>query len=175
MVTLITASMRTPTMRAAVAVPTDEALREFCAREHARCFACRPVAEGGLGLEFEVQADGTVRSEWSCPSGVESYAGIVHGGILATALDSAMVHVLFASGIIARTGELRVRYRRSVRTGTPARVTARLCDALRPLFRLEAEILQDGVVCTRATAKFMALESSHAPALAARAREAAAR
>lgn len=132
-------------------------LRDFCAREHAKCFACRPVAAGGLGLTFEVQHDGTVRSEWTCPSGVESYTGIVHGGILATALDSAMVHVLFASGIIARTGELRIRYRRSVCTGVPAVVTARLRDALRPLFRLEAEIMQDGVVCTEAFAKFMAL------------------
>lgn len=175
MITINTATMRTPTMRAVVAAPTDEALRELCAREHAKCFACRPVSEGGLGLEFEVQPDGAVRSVWTCPSGVESYTGIVHGGILATALDSAMVHVLFASGIIARTGELRIRYRRSVRTGTPARVTARMCDALRPLFRLEAEILQDGAVCTQATAKFMALEFSPTAMSAGPTREAAAR
>jgi acyl-coenzyme A thioesterase PaaI-like protein len=148
-------------------------LRELCAREHAKCFACRPISEGGLGLEFDVQPDGTVESAWICPSGVESYAGIVHGGILATALDSAMVHVLFASGIIARTGELRIRYRRSVRTGTPARVTARLCDALRPLFRLEAEIRQDGIVCTQATAKFMALEFTPVAMAVAPTREAA--
>lgn len=149
--------MRTPTPRAVVAAPAEETLRELCAREHARCFACRPVAEGGLGLTFEVRQDGTLRSEWNCPAGLESYAGIIHGGILATALDSAMVHVLFASGIVARTGELRIRYRRSVRSAAPAVVTARLRDVLRPLFRLEAEIVQDGVVCTEASAKFMAM------------------
>lgn len=74
-----------------------------------------------------------------------------------------MVHVLFASGIVARTGELRIRYLSSVRFGLPALVTARLHEALRPLFRLGAEIVQAGVVCTEASAKFVALpqERSH--------------
>jgi len=148
--------MGTSTKRAAVVAPTDAVLHELCAREHAKCFACRPASEGGLGLEFLVQPDGSVTASWTCPPTVESYAGIVHGGILATALDSAMVHVLFASGIIARTGELRIRYRRSVRSGVPTHVTARLCDALTPLFRLEAGIAQAGELCTQASGKFMA-------------------
>ena len=126
-----------------------------------------PVGRGGLGLAFAVQTDGSVSAEWTCPPGGESYAGIVHGGLLATALDSAMVHALFARGIVARTGELTVRYRHSVRVGEPVTVTARHRSAIHPLHHLEAEIQQAGVLCARARGKFMAVDpaSDSAPSL----------
>lgn len=151
-------TLATITSVAAVAAPTDAALRALCAREHPACFACRPVTQGGLGLRFGVQADGSVAADWICPPGGESYAGIVHGGLLATALDSAMVHALFARGIVARTGELNVRYRHPVRAGELLEVRAWLRRCFGPLHELEAEIRGDGVVRVRARAKFMATE-----------------
>lgn len=143
--------------------PAQDRLRAHCAAQHRNCFACRPVAEGGLGLSFALQADGSVSAEWLCPAGGQSYPGIVHGGLLATALDSAMVHCLFARDIVARTGELNVRYRRSVRSGAPVLVTARLRESFAPLHYLEAEIRQDGSVCAQARAKFMAVALAATP------------
>jgi acyl-coenzyme A thioesterase PaaI-like protein len=139
----------------AVAAATEAALRAGCAREHAACFACRPAADGGLGLRFSLQPDESVIAHWTCPPGGQSYAGIVHGGLLATALDSAMVHALFARGIVARTGELTIRYRQSVAIERPMTVRGWLRTVYGPLFRLEAEIHQDGAVCAQAHAKFM--------------------
>jgi len=140
-------------------VPTDAAMRALCAREHHRCFACRPAEKNGLGLLFSVQADRSVAAQWRCPAGCESYAGIVHGGLLATALDSAMVHVLFAHNIVALTGELTVRYLQSVRADRLITVVARLSAAYPPLFQLKAEIHQQNILCARANAKFMANQS----------------
>lgn len=153
------ANTATNTGTTVVAAPTEAALRAQCAQQHAACFACRPADQGGLGLAFAVQTDGAVSAEWTCPPGGESYAGIVHGGLLATALDSAMVHALFARGVVARTGELTVRYRQSVRSGDPVTVTARHRNAYPPLHHLEAEIHQAGVLCARARGKFMAIEN----------------
>lgn len=144
----------TPTTAVAAAA-SDAALRACCAREHAACFACRPARTGGLGLTFTVQPDGAVSADWTCPPGSESYPGILHGGLIATALDSAMVHALFARNIIARTGELRLRYHRSVRAPAPMTLRAWLRDSRPPLFVLEAECRQDGALCAHATAKFM--------------------
>ncbi len=152
------ANTATSTDTTVVAEPTDVALRAHCAQQHATCFACRSADRGGLGLAFAVQADGSVATEWICPPGGESYAGIVHGGLLATALDSAMVHALFARGIVARTGELTVRYRHSVRVGEPVTITARHRSATPPLHHLESDIHQRGVLCARARAKFMAVD-----------------
>lgn len=147
------------TMTAVATAPTEAALRAFGAREHAACFACRPVAQGGLGLVFALQADGSVRADWLCPAGGVSYAGLVHGGLLATALDGAMVHALFARGIVARTGELTVRYLQPVRTDLATSVTGQLDETYPPLFVLRAEIRQAGVLCARGRAKFVAVAS----------------
>lgn len=144
--------------RTAAAVPTDTMLAALCRREHSRCFACRPVSDGGLGLVFTVMPDGAVSAEWLCPAGFESYSGIVHGGLLATALDSAMVHALFAQGIVGRTGELTVRYRRSIVTDRPMTVQAWLRSTYPPLFELESEIRQGDAVCAHARGKFMAVD-----------------
>ena len=143
-------------MEETATAPIEAALHARCVREHSACFACRPAEQGGLGLSFAVQPDGSVTAEWTCPPGGESYAGIVHGGLLATALDSAMVHALFARGIVARTGELNVRFCQAVGSGKPTTVTARLREAHPPLFQLEAEIHQAGVLCARGNGKFMA-------------------
>lgn len=144
-------------MKAAVDAPTEATRRATGRREHPHCFVCSDPADGGLGLQFQVTADAGVRAWWTCPAGGESYPGIVHGGVVAMLLDAAMVHVLFARGIAARTGELRVRYHHAVRTTEPLKVTARLGAAYQPLYRLEAEVRQHGVLCATARAKFMAI------------------
>lgn len=158
---------------AAVAAPTDEALQALCAREHAACFSCRPVAAGGLGLRFQVQPDGSVAAAWTCPPGGESYRGIVHGGLLATALDSAMVHALFARNIVAQTADLRVRFRHPANVGNVLEVRAWLARSFEDLHELEAEIWNDGVICARAWGKFMAGAQGRLDALARPAGEAA--
>jgi acyl-coenzyme A thioesterase PaaI-like protein len=135
---------------------TEPTLRALCAREHAACFACRPVAQGGLGLRFNVQADGSVAANWICPPGGESYRGIVHGGLLATALDSGMVHALFAYGIVARTAELKVRYRHPAAVGAILTIRASLRQSFGQFHELEAEIRCGEVGCAHARAKFMA-------------------
>lgn len=136
--------------------PTEELLRSFGSRARgSNSFATRSVVQGGLGLCFHVRADGAVVSDWCCATSSESYEGIVHGGLQATALDSAMVHALFARGIVARTGELTVRYRKSVLSGRPAQVSAWLKESHGPLHKLEGAIHQDGELCAQAWSKFM--------------------
>lgn len=143
------------TVHMAAAAPTDVALCRLCSLLHRSCFACRPVAEGGLGLQFFVQPDESVRAEWMPVPGGESYAGILHGGLQATVLDSAMTQALFARDVVARTGELRVRYLKPVEIGQRCVISAWQVEAYGPLHRLRADLLQSGVVCAKAEAKFM--------------------
>lgn len=142
-------------MAATVTAPSEAVREAVGRREHPHCFACRPKEEGGLGLTFRVGADGGVAAEWNCPPAGCGYDGILHGGLVATLLDSAMVHVLFARNIIARTAELRVRYHHVVRTGEPATVVARPGPQTGPLCQLEAAVWQGGLRCATARAKFM--------------------
>ena len=136
--------------------PTEERRRATHRRAHRHCFVCGDAAAGGLGLRFRVMADGRVEAEWRSPSEYQSYDGILHGGLIATLLDGAMVQALFARGVVARTAELRVRYRHPVHVGEPVTVTARLVKFFDALYCLEAEVRQQVVICGTAEAKFVA-------------------
>ena len=149
------AMVKATIMNAAATVPTEERLRATCRREHPHCFACSDPVDGGLGPHFHVDLDGGVTARWTCPVGGESYPGIVHGGVVATLLDAAMVHSLFARGVVARTGELRIRYRSPVCIGSPVVVRAKLANEGGRLFVLEAELRQGASLCAEARAKFM--------------------
>jgi len=133
----------------------EAAMRMARRCEHPHCFACGEPVSGGLGLSFELDREGEVVADWIPPASMESYPGILHGGIIATLLDSAMVQVLFAAGIVARTGDLHIRFRMPVLTLSPVQVRAGLRDQRPPLFRLEAVLWQKGIRCAYAEAKFM--------------------
>lgn len=145
------------TTKAAAIAPTEARRSAIHRRWHRRCFAC---GEGdGLNLRFQVTPDGGVAAEWGCPEHFQSYDGILHGGLIATLLDCAMVHALFAHGIVAHTAKLNLRYRRPVSTSVPVTVSAHLRARCGVLCVLDAEVRQGGAVCTTAHAKFMACQT----------------
>ena len=137
--------------------PTEARRRAVHLREHLDCFACgTSEAPGGLGLNFKVDPHGDgVTAEWTCPASFHSYTNTVHGGLIATVLDSAMVHALFARDVIARTADLQVRYVHPVSTEVPITIAARLVQQFGRLFKLEGTLTQDSRVCARARASFM--------------------
>jgi uncharacterized protein (TIGR00369 family) len=122
---------------------------------HDRCFVCDAQMPDGLKIDYQPTAAGDVVGQMHCPVHWQGYAGQVHGGIMAAILDGAMTHALFARGIAAVTGDLRVRYRRPLRVGATASVTARVERASDPLFILSGELKQNGQLVARAEAKFM--------------------
>lgn len=134
---------------------TTESTVRFSASCHPACIACRPRGLGGLGLSFESQADGSVVATFACEAGFQGYPDRVHGGVLATLVDAAMTHCLFARRIAGYTVKLEIRYRRGVRLGVPAQVRAWLGESRLVLHYLHAEVWQDGERCVTAQATFM--------------------
>ena len=126
---------------------------------HAGCVVCWRANERGLRLRY-TPADGNgVEAELDCDGSLEGYGGRLHGGVIAAALDGAMTHCLFAFGRRAVTAELNVRFKHPVATGRPATVRARIERDLGPLYLLQAELAQDGVVKASASAKFLEEEA----------------
>lgn len=140
---------------ATATVATEASRRELQVHTHSACYACSPPEAGGLGLCFTTRTDSSVVATWACSSAYQSYDGILHGGIIATLLDGAMVHALFARNIVAHTAELKVRYRHPVAVGQAVQITAQHETSMGPLHQLTAKISQNKVVCALATAKFM--------------------
>jgi acyl-coenzyme A thioesterase PaaI-like protein len=131
-------------------------LAEMHTREHGACFACGTASANGLGLSFRLSPDGmAVFADWLPPHWAVSYGGTVHGGLVATVLDSAMVHALFARGCSARTADLHLRYRHPVQPSAPCRIEARLVSQRCGALQLDATLHQAGRLCARAAATFM--------------------
>ncbi len=123
--------------------------------QHAHCWVCGRDNRIGLGVEFSVDAAGTVEGAFPCDPAYAGYPGFVQGGVVAALLDSAMTNCLSARGFVGVTADLQVRYVRPVLIGKTATVRAWHERGRRLTHELGAELLQDGEVVARATGKFM--------------------
>jgi len=148
-------------------VTTDvgqESLERTRRAAHARCVACGSRDGHPPRVRFTVAGDGAVEARVPGSAVYEGYAGMLHGGVIATLLDAAMTNCLFARGHCGVTADLHIRYRHPVASGTECRLRAWIARALPPLFVLHAELTQAGRRKATAVGKFMARRSAAAPA-----------
>ena len=118
---------------------------------HSRCFACGPENGSGLRLAFSLEPDRSVSCRFTPSTSFDSYPQVLHSGIVATFLDSAMAHCMFAQGHTAYASEITVRYLAPVLSGREVVVKGRFIRGRFPSCVLEARLLQDGKC--RASAK----------------------
>src|SRR4030043_613853 len=125
---------------------------------HRNCFACGSNDGIGLGLKFYKHEDGAVFGTFFADPKYEGYSGIIHGGIIATLLDSAMTHCLLMKDIPALTGRLSIKYSIPIRTGTVVKVEARIVDQVHEMFILQGKALVDGKRVASAEAKYRSMK-----------------
>lgn len=121
---------------------------------HRNCFACGSNNGTGLKLKYYKQEDGTVSGNFFADPKFESYSGIIHGGIIATLLDSVMTHCLLIQDIPALTGRLSIKYSTPILTGTVVKLEARIIDQFHKMFIVEGKALVDGKRVASAKAKY---------------------
>jgi acyl-coenzyme A thioesterase PaaI-like protein len=124
---------------------------------HTNCFACGSNNGVGLRLNFHKQEDGSVSGDFFADPKFEGYSGIIHGGIIATLLDSAMTHCLLMKDIPALTGRLSIKYSTPIRTGTVVKLEAKMVDQFHEMFILEGRALVDGKKVASAEAKYRSM------------------
>jgi acyl-coenzyme A thioesterase PaaI-like protein len=126
---------------------------------HKNCFVCGSNNESGLRLKFHKREDGSVFGDFFADPKFESYSGIIHGGIIATLLDSAMTHCLLTESIPALTGRLSIKYSIPIRTGAVVKLEAKIVKKSHKIFTLEGKAYVDGKKAASAVAKYMRLDS----------------
>lgn len=121
---------------------------------HPECFACAPIHEQGLHLQFESSGiQTTCRAEIN--SVHQSYDGIVHGGIIATLIDATMIQCLHnAFGSNPLTCRLDIRYRETVAVDSAVTVSACVTSRRGKHCWAHATIMQHGRVCVTARGIF---------------------
>ncbi len=127
-------------------------------KTHCNCIVCGRHSPIGLGIKFEPRLGGSVHARFYGSSLFQGYRGIIHGGIIATLLDATMTHCLFHNGIQALTGDLQVRYLKQVPCNVSLDLRARISSRFPPLYKVESEMIHQGIVMAWAKAKFMQAE-----------------
>lgn len=127
---------------------------------HSHCLMCGSRNPNSLGLSFSEEEDGSVSASFQAHEGLQGYDGIMHGGLIAALLDSAMTNCLFLKGVRALTGELRVRYRKQVPCKALISLRAWIVSSGSRLKVLDAELSCSGEVMAAARAKFMVSRGS---------------
>ncbi len=120
------------------------------------CFACGSQNPHGLHLaDFCFEGDQYI-CHFTPERHHQGWAGITHGGIVATLLDEIMTRMLWKQGINAATGEITVRYYQPVKTGQLLTVRGHLGYKRGKLIKMEAKLaLGDGTVVAAARAKLV--------------------
>jgi acyl-coenzyme A thioesterase PaaI-like protein len=140
------------------AKPDPDTAPALRAVRHNRCFVCGQDNAHGLWIQFTSDTVGAIVAEWTPTAAWEGFRGIIHGGIVATVLDEAMSKAVAATKCEALTGELRVRYRRSVSTGETLHVRGWIVKRAKRLITTEAALTAvDGSERAHAWASFLTL------------------
>jgi len=103
------------------------------------CFVCGKKNLHGLHLTFSIH-EGKVSSEFVLQKIHQGYKNIVHGGIISTILDEAMVKAALMQGIPAITAEITVRFQNPLTVGEKAIIEATITDMNKRIIETSAKI-----------------------------------
>ena len=129
--------------------------------DYQRCFACGQNNPSSLKMIFRTEDD-TVVCDFRPREEHQGFPGVIHGGIIATALDEALnrASVLAEKATWTMTGRLDIRYRRYVPYGPLLRVRSSLVSQRRRMVQASGKLTlaeDESVVLAEAQGTFMAL------------------
>jgi uncharacterized protein (TIGR00369 family) len=119
------------------------------------CFVCGKKNAEGLQLEFCQSRHGAeIEAKVTFPARLQGWQNTVHGGLLATVLDEAMIKSAAAAGIRTVSAELTVKYKKPALTGTPYLAAGKVLDTRGRIVLAESRICDaSGTIYARATGK----------------------
>jgi acyl-coenzyme A thioesterase PaaI-like protein len=103
------------------------------------CFGCGPLNPEGLRLVFTPGPDGSW-ADYEVPDRFQSWAGMVHGGVISLMLDEAVGWAAWHAGHPGVTGRLQVSYRRPLKLGEAVRIVGKVDRVRRSLVYVTALI-----------------------------------
>lgn len=119
------------------------------------CFVCGEKNPSGLHIQFNLH-DGKVYAEFIPQKIHQGYKDIVHGGILSTLLDEAMVKVALLQGMPAVTAEINVRFKNSLLIGEKAIIEAEILQINKKIIETSSTVKKiDNTIIAKGYAKLL--------------------
>jgi len=119
------------------------------------CYGCGTDNPIGLRLQFSWE-DGDCVTRLHVKPELSGWRGLLHGGVLAAALDEVMGTAVWKERLWAMTGRFTVRYRRPVRVGEDLDLRGRIEKVGSRILRTTAEARRpDGTLVADADALYI--------------------
>lgn len=119
------------------------------------CFVCGEKNPSGLHLHFSLH-DGKVMTEFIPQKIHQGYKDIIHGGIISTLLDEAMVKTALLQGMPAVTAEITIRFRNPLMVGERVSVEASILNMNKKIIETSSVIKrEDDTVIAEGHAKLL--------------------
>ena len=124
------------------------------------CFGCGTNNTVGLGLSAFTAVEGGATAPLSVGDDYTGFQGVVHGGIIATALDeiSAWAAVL-SEGVFVFTAKLEIRYRKEARPGVAYTLTGSVTQRQGKRLRIDSELTAPDRVIAQSSGLFVVADS----------------
>jgi uncharacterized protein (TIGR00369 family) len=121
-----------------------------------KCFGCGQENAAGLKLIFRKE-QGKASSEFILDKNFQGYRNMVHGGIIATIMDEAMVHAAMSEGFFPVTAEMTIRYIKPVYVEQRLEVEGWLSERGSRKLDARAKLLdvKTGALCAESSAKLI--------------------
>jgi acyl-coenzyme A thioesterase PaaI-like protein len=128
------------------------------------CFVCGADNPHGLRLRFRVE-NGEICADFHPDMRHEGYRGIIHGGVIASALDETMFWAAaYPNRRFHVSVQLEVRYEKKVEVGRGYLLVARVAESQRRMCSTSAELRSlDGEVCASAKGRFFPMKREDVP------------
>lgn len=130
-------------------------------RDDRTCFVCGEKNPAGLKLCLRMDPErGESTSEVTFADHFQGWAGIVHGGLVATVLDEAMIYAAGAKGFRCVTGEMTVRFVKPTSTGVAYALKGRFLEDQGRIVVAESVLLdREGQEVARAAGKLFKIKA----------------
>ena len=124
------------------------------------CFVCGQKSDVGLKLDFKLDKNSrSATCETVLSDKYRGWAGFVHGGIIASMLDGAMVYACKSIDLDCMTAELTIRYKKPVPLNKQIKIIAQVKDQIKwmsyAVIYTEAFMEIDGKIANKAKAKML--------------------
>ena len=121
--------------------------RKISLEDDGMCFVCGKKNPIGLKVEFKLDEEGKVVGKFIPRKELQGFKNILHGGIIATLMDEAMVSLLLKLGKKAVTSSFSVKLHKPAFTGEELTIVGRLVNDRGRIFEMNAEVRgSDGTV-----------------------------
>ncbi len=128
------------------------------------CFVCGIENSVGLKAKFYVSEENETIALFTPRNNLQSYPGVMHGGISATILDETMGRAImntYGQDTFGVTLELNVKYKKPVPTDAELKVVGRITKDRGRIFEGTGELyLPDGTIAVSASGKYLKRELS---------------